>query len=97
MQRKGISREDVEAARAQVTQSEAAVRAARANLAQKAVTAEDVNAARAAVRQAEANVRVVREQWRNTRIVAPVGGVVARRLVNLGQSVTPTTPACRAP
>jgi multidrug efflux pump subunit AcrA (membrane-fusion protein) len=92
VQRKGISREDVEAARAQVVQSEAAVRAARANLAQTAVTAEDVNAARAAVRQAEANLRIVREQWRNTRIVAPVKGVVARRLVNLGQSVTPTTP-----
>jgi multidrug efflux pump subunit AcrA (membrane-fusion protein) len=87
MQRKSISREDVEAAQAQVAQSEAAVRAAKANLAQKTVTAEDVNAARAAVQQAEANVRIIQTQWENTRIKAPIDGVVTRRMVNLGQSV----------
>ena len=88
----GVSREDVQHARDAVTAAEAALRAAREQLAANRALVDrtdiedhpDVKAA--ATRVHEAFINEAR-----TRILAPVSGVVARRTVQVGQRVASGT------
>ncbi|MBS0193443.1 MAG: efflux RND transporter periplasmic adaptor subunit [Proteobacteria bacterium] len=88
-----VSAEELAHARAQLEAAQAAFDAANQKLASDSVLVDsagvaaqpDVQAASAVLRQAYINNA-------RTRIVAPVGGYVARRAVQLGQRVQPGTP-----
>ena len=69
-------------ARSRVSLNEAAVAQARADRAQ----------AEAALVQAEADVRYAEAQLQNTVIRAPFGGVVVRKMAEVGESVAPIPP-----
>jgi HlyD family secretion protein len=73
-----------EAARAQVAAAREAVRAAEA---QHRVTEAQLQSARAQVAEREATLRQAQVDLENTRILAPVNGVVVSRNVDVGQTV----------
>ncbi|MDR7519713.1 MAG: biotin/lipoyl-binding protein, partial [Armatimonadota bacterium] len=83
----GSRPEEVAIARAQVAEAEAALQQARAARLQEGVLAADVTAADAQVRNARAQLAQARDRLDETRIVAPIAGVVARLPVQVGQSV----------
>ena len=83
----GSRPEEVEIARAQVRQAEAALAQARAARLQERVLAADVSAAEAQVRNVSAQVAQARDRLGETRLVAPIEGLVARRSVQIGQTV----------
>jgi HlyD family secretion protein len=83
----GSRPEEIEVARAQVRQAEAALAQTRSARLQEAVQAADVLAAEAAVRNARAQLAQARDRLGETRITAPIAGVVARRLAQVGQTV----------
>lgn len=83
----GSRPEEIEVARAQVRQAEAALAQARSAMLQEAVQAADVLAAEAAVRNARAQLEQARDRLGETRIAAPIAGIVARRLAQVGQTV----------
>ncbi len=83
----GSRPEEVEVSRLQVRQAEAALAQARAALLQEGVQAADVAAAEAQVRNSRAQLAQARDRLGETRILAPIAGIVARQLVQTGQSV----------
>lgn len=99
----GVSRQQydtaraaMDTARAQVRAAEAQVRAARATEAiavsgetQVQVRKKAVEASQAQIAQAEAAVAAARQQLANTRLVAPVAGVVAKKNLMGGEMVQP--------
>jgi len=85
--RAGGSAEDVEIARAQLRQTEAQLVEARNGALQVRLRMEQVVAARAQRGQAAANLRQAQDQLGETRITAPIDGVVVKRSVAVGQSV----------
>lgn len=83
----GSRPEEIEVARAQVRQAEASVAQARAaRLGERSLEAE-VRSAEAQVRTVTAQEAQARDRLGETRIVAPIAGIVARQLVQAGQSV----------
>jgi len=88
----GARREDVRAAEAQVEQAKEALATAKANYGQNALRREDIKSALAGVSQAQAQVALAREQVANTSIRAPIDGLIAQRLTEPGQTVTPGVP-----
>jgi len=87
-----VSEQQIQVVREQLRQAEAAVELARASQVRNQVSAEDVRAAEAGVKQAKANVAYVQEQLANTRIAAPLAGVVAWKDVDRGEMVSPGAP-----
>jgi len=85
--RTGGSSQDVEIARAQLRQAEAQLAEARNGDMQVRLRIEQAVAARAQRGQAAANLRQAEDQLAETRITAPIDGVVAKRSVAVGQSV----------
>lgn len=83
----GSRPEEIEVFRAQVRQAEAALAQARAALLQVGVQEADVAAAEAQVRNVRAQLEQARDRLGETRILAPIAGIVARQLVQVGQSV----------
>jgi HlyD family secretion protein len=83
----GSRPEEVEIARAQVRQAEAALAQARAARLQEQVLAADVAAAEAQVRNSSAQAAAARDRLGETPITAPIAGIVARRSVQIGQTV----------
>ncbi|MDQ7840330.1 MAG: efflux RND transporter periplasmic adaptor subunit [bacterium] len=83
----GSRPEEIEVSRAQVRQAEAALAQARAALLQEGVQAADVVAAEAQVRNVRAQLAQARDRLGEARILAPIAGIVARQLVQVGQSV----------
>lgn len=83
----GSRPEEVAIARAQVREAEVALRQARAQRLSERVQAADVAAVAAQVRSARAQAAQARDRLAETRIVAPIGGVVATLSVQVGQSV----------
>ncbi len=77
-----------------LAQANAGVRAAEAALvlAGKPYTAQDAQAAAAGVAQAQAAIDLVQTQIDDTKVTAPVEGVVARKLVNEGDTVSTGSP-----
>jgi HlyD family secretion protein len=83
----GSRPEDIEIARAQVREAEAALAQARAALLQERVLAADVAAADAQVRNVSAQAAQARDRFNETRITAPIAGIVAVRSAQIGQTV----------
>ena len=83
----------LQAAQATLTTAQAGVKAAQEQLAaSEALTAGTVIANNPSVKLAAAKVREAYLAYERTAIPAPVGGVVARRTVQLGQRVAPGQP-----
>jgi HlyD family secretion protein len=85
--RAGTQKYDLEILRAQVRQAEAQLAEAQNGMLQVKLREQEVAAARAQVQSAEASVRQTRERLGETRILAPIAGIVAKRSVEIGQSV----------
>jgi RND family efflux transporter MFP subunit len=85
-------REDVEAARAQVRQATGALNEARTAVKQIAVRRSEQAAAQAQAQQAAARTRAVAADQRESVIVSQIDGVVARKLADAGEVVTPSSP-----
>lgn len=79
--------EEIEVSRAQVRQAEAVLAQAKAALLAEGVQAADVMAAEAQVRNVRAQLAQARDRLGESRIQAPIAGIVARQLVQAGQSV----------
>ncbi|MCS7171855.1 MAG: efflux RND transporter periplasmic adaptor subunit [Armatimonadetes bacterium] len=86
--RQGPSPEEVEVARSQVRQTEAALRQAEAQLQQAWVA---LRHARSVLAQTRASLQQAESLLGERMVRAPVSGVVASRSVDPGDSVTPTT------
>lgn len=80
---KSLTRPDFDGAKAQLDSAEARVEAARSQI---GAAEENQRAAEAVVSEAKINLD-------DTRIVAPVGGVVLKRVVEIGALATPGAPA----
>jgi HlyD family secretion protein len=86
--RRKVSNQDVDAADQQVQQAQSALDAAKAALAQSQWNEDEIRSAEAAVNQARADIRFYDEQLSQTRVYSPVDGIVSKRDVNVGQSLT---------
>ncbi len=86
--RRGPSAEEVEVLRAQVRQAEVALRQAQAQAEQARVSLEH---ARRVLAQSEVAVRQAESVLAESVVRAPVGGLVAQRAVDPGDTVTPST------
>jgi len=93
----GARTEEIRAAEAALRQARDQERAAKAalDLAVAGPRQETIAAARARVEQAQGALRAARAQEGYTRVVAPVGGTVVLRNVELGELVTPGLPIVR--
>ena len=83
----GSRPEEVDLARTQVQQARAALWQAQAAALQERVLEAEVAAAAAGVRTAAAQLAQARDRLAEVRITAPIAGVVARRSVQVGQTV----------
>lgn len=89
---KGARAEDLAAARAKASQARAALQQARSSLTRAEAQAHESLAMRAQSRQAAAQTEQASLQRKEAVLRSPVDGVVARRLVDVGELVAPTTP-----
>ncbi len=88
----GVSDEDIQHDENAVHNARAGVKQAQAALAAtRAETVDTTPETHPRVRQAEANLRSAWLAAARVRVVAPVSGFVVRRVVQLGQQVTPAT------
>lgn len=101
-----VARASVEAARKQILQAEESLELARASRVavelrkKEAQTAAErvqearaaVDTARAQIQSVEASVKLARADLQDTRVLAPFGGTVLRKLVEPGEVVAPGTP-----
>ncbi|HXF81465.1 MAG TPA: efflux RND transporter periplasmic adaptor subunit, partial [bacterium] len=85
--RAGGSAPEVAVAQAQLAQAEAQLAEARSGALQVRLRLEEAAAARAQLAQALANLRQAEQRLGESRITAPIDGVVAQRSVAVGQSV----------
>jgi HlyD family secretion protein len=85
-----ISRATLDASEREVAVADARVRAARQRreLVERSTRVEDLASARAAVEQARAELAEARALLAKTRIVSPISGVVLRRHLKSGESVS---------
>jgi len=89
--RQQVSKEEIRAAEAQLQQAQSTLDAAEAEQTQDTVVDDEIRAAQAALDQGRADVAFYNTQLRDTRIYAPVDGVISLRTVNPGESVTPAS------
>jgi len=87
--REGSRREDIDAARARLSEGEAALRLARSNLQKIEASESDVEAARAQAAAAAAALRVAEVQLEHAVLKAPYAGVILSRGVEPGEVVAP--------
>jgi RND family efflux transporter MFP subunit len=92
MVQEGARTQDVQSALQAVNQAKDALVSAKANASQTSLRKEDVKSAQAGIAQAQAQVRLAQEQLANTSVRSSVDGIVAKRMVDPGQSVAPTQP-----
>ena len=85
--RAGGSAQDVQIATAQLDQAEAQLADARNGTLQVRLRMEDAAAVRAQLAQATSALRQAQERQAESRITAPIDGVVVKRSVAVGQSV----------
>jgi len=92
-----ISQQHLDEAMLKVTLSEAEYQSAREKLTllRKGARQEDRDALLAQIRQAEATVRLAEMHLENTRIRAPLGGIISKRYVDGGALVGTSTPILR--
>ena len=89
---KGPRVEDISAARARYAEAQSGLALARQSLIRATAQRAEANAALAQARQAAANQRQASIQLSETVIRSPIDGVVTKRMVDVGELVTPTTP-----
>ena len=87
--REGSRREDIDAARARLSEGEAALRLARSNLQKIEASESDVEAARAQAAAAAAALRVAELQLDHAVLKAPYAGIILSRGVEPGEVVAP--------
>ena len=87
--REGSRREDIDAARARLSEGEAALRLARSNLQKIEASESDVDAARAQAAAAAAALRVAELQLDHAVLKAPYAGIILSRGVEPGEVVAP--------
>lgn len=87
-----VTRQATRIAQQDVNQAQAALDQAIANRANIPVAREDVAAAQAGVESARAQLEQAQLNLKNARIYAPVDGIVNKKLVGPGQTVSPATP-----
>jgi RND family efflux transporter MFP subunit len=87
-----VTRQATRIALQDVNQAQAALNQAIANRANIPVAREDVAAAQAGVESARAQLDQALLNLKNARIYAPVDGIVNKKLVGPGQTVSPATP-----
>ncbi len=83
----GSTPQDIAVIRAQVREAESALATARAARLQEAASAAQVTASEATVRNNEADATKALDQLSETKITAPIDGIVAKLSVQIGQSV----------
>jgi HlyD family secretion protein len=83
----GVTAEEIAEARAAVRQAEAALTQAQAGRLEDPVRRQDIAAARAEVAQARSTLANAEARVAETRIRAPIAGIVVVRSVEVGQSV----------
>lgn len=83
------SKASMQAAQARVDAARAAVEQAQANRGQVSISSAQAGTASAAILQARANLEAAQLELSYTTIVAPIDGVVTRKMVQLGQIVQP--------
>jgi RND family efflux transporter MFP subunit len=84
-----VARGRVTIAEANLRQAKAGLETARANRQVNVVRDQEVLAAETAVRQAEEAVTLALQELQYTQIEAPVDGVVSKKQVEVGQSISP--------
>lgn len=77
---------------AKVAQARAALSQARSGALQIAVKAQDARAAQAQALQKSADLQAAQTQAQAGQLRAPLGGIVSKRLLNVGDMADPTTP-----
>lgn len=82
-----IRTEEVQAARAAVAQAEAQLKGAQSGTEQDRMRQDDVAEARASLRQLENQLREVLVRQQDTRLIAPMAGVVTKRYLEEGELV----------
>lgn len=87
----GAKPEDIRALEAQLSQAEASLALAKRSWEER-TWENDIASARSRVKQAEASVQLLRIQMANTKVKAPISGVVTRKMVEQGQQVSPQSP-----
>lgn len=92
-----ISQQRLDEAMLQVTLSEAEYRSAKEKLTllRKGARQEDRDALLAQIRQAEAALRLTRIHLKNTTLRAPISGIISKRFLDQGSSVSTTSPIVR--
>jgi multidrug efflux pump subunit AcrA (membrane-fusion protein) len=92
-----ISQQRLDEAMLQVTLSEAEYRSAKEKLTllRKGARQEDRDALLAQIRQAEAALRLAQIHLKNTTIRAPISGIISKRFLDQGSSVSTTSPIVR--
>jgi len=88
----GSRQQEIRAAEQQVRQAEEALRLARASAAQDKMSVSNARVAESQVKQARAAVELSRTQLSYATITSPMSGVVSRRMVDPGDTVSPGVP-----
>jgi HlyD family secretion protein len=92
LSRKQMSEQEVHSAEAQLAQAQSARTAAEAALTALPAIEDEIHAAEAAVAQSQADIAFYQTQKRDTKVYAPVTGVVSAKMVNPGETVSPNAP-----
>jgi multidrug efflux pump subunit AcrA (membrane-fusion protein) len=97
VKRKAISQQRYDEAKHQVTIDQAGYRSARKKLVllKKGAREEDRRAFGAQIRKAEATLRLARSRLDNTKIRAPIGGIIGTRYCDRGTFVSTSKPIVR--
>jgi multidrug efflux pump subunit AcrA (membrane-fusion protein) len=90
--RKAMSEQEVRSTEAQLAQAQAARDTAQAALTQLPAIDDEIHAAEAAVAQSQADIAFYQTQKRDTKVYAPVRGVISAKMVNPGETVSPNAP-----
>jgi HlyD family secretion protein len=92
MKQNDLRDRELEVARSGVVQAYAALNLAKASTAKTSISEGDIRLAKAGVTQAEASLSLAQSQLDSARITSPVSGSVAKKTVEIGETVSPGLP-----
>lgn len=87
-----VAEDEIGAAKAALGQAEAMLRSTQAGLVQPKISQDEIASAKAEIAQRKADLGVLMTRQQDLVVKAPVDGVVYRRMVNVGQFMTPSGP-----
>lgn len=87
-----VAEDEIAAAQAAVGQAEAMLRSTEAGLVQPKISQDEIAAVKAEIAQRKADLSVLMTRQADLVVKAPVDGVVYKRMVNVGQFMTPSAP-----